>query len=252
MAVCAITVSKGPVYGALEDRYSGTAEERQDLLSKLRSGTPWDADVSTYQDQDPTGFASHLEQHWFGVIGEGADKSQPPRSTDNPTTGWWTDWFGNAGEIIRQALIRALELSMGLAPGSDDQPTRLWPVQFFWVQGVERLEATVSWRTFSAENLGLDTALSEQLAGKLGEVTLVLATPRSSSFDYPDLAEVESSADLNVSDPAGLLVIGHPAAERDGDVVVGANAPGDAPNDAADLDVLVIRPTTDAGGCGTD
>ncbi len=65
-----------------------------------------------------TALVEHAHDHWFGVTLNNPAGQQPfgigPDRT--LTTGWWKNWYGDAEQILRVSFIRAIEVSLGLAP----------------------------------------------------------------------------------------------------------------------------------------
>ena len=69
-------------------------------------------------------------------------------------TGYWRNWYGNAEGIVREAFIRAIEVSLG-APHKPDQvklediraeKRREWPIEVFWRCPAPWFESWVTWR----------------------------------------------------------------------------------------------------------
>jgi hypothetical protein len=83
-----------------------------------------------------------------------------------PSTGFWRQYYGDVEAIVRQTVISALEVSLGLPSGSTerDAVTRHLPLEIFWKCPQPWFEGWVTWR------------LHESTSDK-GQVTVVLATP---------------------------------------------------------------------------
>lgn len=134
----------------------------------------------------------HVDAHWLGrhpVTGAAPPAPPfpapaPPPPNLPPSTGWWAGWSGDAEGIARVAVIRAIEVSLGLPsiavnlmvpPGSGapalsrqdvlsnyqvgggtlwdvyvadaiDPSMRNWPIEFVWICPVPHFEAAVSWQ----------------------------------------------------------------------------------------------------------
>jgi hypothetical protein len=85
-----------------------------------------------------------------------------------PVTGFWVQYFGNVEEIVRQTLIRTIELSLGLEHGEDvpsGGPRRVLPVELFWKCPQRWFEGWVTWRWDETHGTG--------------QVTTIFATPGS-------------------------------------------------------------------------
>lgn len=92
----------------------------------------------------------------------------PWLSTFHPAaTGWWNDWAGDAQAIVREAFIRAIEVSLGLdhvPPMTNKteaevkqayEPSSLspsfayernWTLEFWWVCPLPSFQTAISWR----------------------------------------------------------------------------------------------------------
>ncbi len=91
-----------------------------------------------------------FDQSWFGYDQAGAPQNQ----NHGQWTGWWKSWHGNAEEICREALIRAIRLSLGMNRdvGPDgaaqlgqvvhDPPLN---ISFRWACGAPTFEAYIEW-----------------------------------------------------------------------------------------------------------
>lgn len=86
-----------------------------------------------------------------------------------PTTGFWFQYFGDVQSIMRETLIRAIEVSLGLSGVGDDgadldrKPDRHIPIEMFWKCPQRWFEGWVSWRADAKSGTG--------------QVTMMLATP---------------------------------------------------------------------------
>ncbi len=92
--------------------------------------TPAGANASVTDNKD------HLNQHWFG-------HNDPPGKV---RTGWWHGWKGRPEAVMRETLIRTLEVAMGLRHDEDPRNARRQlPVDFYWICGLPRFESYISW-----------------------------------------------------------------------------------------------------------
>lgn len=85
-----------------------------------------------------------------------------------PVTGFWVQYFGNVEEIVRQTLIRTIEVSLGLQHGEEvpaGGPRRVLPVELFWKCPQRWFEGWVTWRWDETHGTG--------------QVTTIFATPGS-------------------------------------------------------------------------
>lgn len=85
-----------------------------------------------------------------------------------PTTGFWYQYFGDVEGIVRETLIRSIEVSLGLdhdAEVPQDGPPRVLPVELFWKCPQRWFEGWITWRWDPARGIG--------------QVTSIFATPGS-------------------------------------------------------------------------
>jgi hypothetical protein len=161
-------LEKGPLLSVLEDFCNRGPEARLvKALKELRAGTPL-PDVGPFDSpnlywprfpwpyQNPGQLIAHFNDHWLGI---------PPTSTTH--TGHWQFYEGPVEDIMRETMIRALELVLGVDHDPADEapvPTRHWLIDFFWKCPQPWFEGWVSWRK-------LGQGWSE------GKVTVIFATP---------------------------------------------------------------------------
>lgn len=97
-----------------------------------------------------------------------------------PSTGFWYQYHGDVEGIVRETLIRAIEVSLGLdhdEKPDGDGPARALPIELFWKCPQRWLEGWVTWRWDEEHGTG--------------QVTVVLATPGSGKpvLENPDLGD---------------------------------------------------------------
>ena len=175
-------LEKGPYFSVTESMldFGGSAQQRLALLALMLA--PEDPNQlptldSTTLNQGPLNNPDprrdHMNTHWFGRShnpATGAWEEQAAFNPVNPTsTGYWRNWYGDAGGIVAQTFIRAVEVSLGLdhVPPDTDvshlHPRRCWPIEVFWRCPAPWLEGWVTWRRDDADS---------------GHVTRALAHPR--------------------------------------------------------------------------
>jgi hypothetical protein len=160
------TLTRGPlltlVENALNPHTAAETAERDTLLAELRQGTPLTTLVGTTSQplqsvaipQAP--MEVRLATDWFGA-GAGAPDGEP--------TGYWVNYQGDVEPVLREGLIRTIEVSMGLVHGAGPgSATRSWPVQVHWKCPNPYFEVWVSWRRHDAAADG-------------GQVDMLIATP---------------------------------------------------------------------------
>ena len=160
------TLTRGPLLTLIENvinpQNPAEAGARNGLLGELRGPTPL-VDVLRARMAPFAGVALpqapidvRLEKDW---IGDGANG--PP----GEPTGYWVGYRGDVEGVLREGLIRAIEVSQGLAHDADPSAgTRLWPIQVHWKCPNPYFEVWVSWRRKDDTPTG-------------GQVDMLVATP---------------------------------------------------------------------------
>lgn len=258
------TVDKGIYFSLLDSRYSGSVEERNDILTKMRAAAdPNNPQPNVFRDtgtlgqkfasgttiQEANSRLSHLYRHWFGYVdalsADDADESaavpdaialtdwvprpEGPGWSEKSTTGWWARWRGDAFNIFRITLIRAIEVSLGLDIDGDVpinafgelEPARHWPIDFHWICGAPKFEGWISWRDLGDQGAvhvlmvtpsigddpgpGLSAGISLSLTAGHGTV----APPPGPARDYEVVDQPGAPARPTLGQAHGLWVVGH-------------------------------------------
>lgn len=163
-------LTKGPWISILESA-ANDQNRRPQLLADLRNPNVRLVDIAVTNQQDAANFdafgplAQRLNSNWFGF--DAAGNPQAPFDAANPErTGYWVDYHGNTERILRTALLRSLEVAMGLDHGaSAGESDRTWPIEVFWTCPRGWFECWVTWRQH-------DPAQTDG-----GQVTLLICTP---------------------------------------------------------------------------
>jgi hypothetical protein len=233
-------LAKGELFPVVEDYVSSVAQ-RLTLLENLknRAVPSWKTGVLW-----PTAVA-HVWEHWLGkpTFDAASGQFRQP-TTGNPSTetatGFWQHWRGPAEAILRETLLRAIEVSIGVAhedsatpvkpdgtPVNAEQPfvtthdpakappgpySRWWPIEILWVCGAPNFQGWITWRETG-------TGPTD------GQVTVVFTTPppltqypmymtlkvplgvdpKSTGPDYKDAGVGDL---FDVSLPRGVWVVG--------------------------------------------
>ncbi|HXH22287.1 MAG TPA: hypothetical protein VNN10_09665 [Dehalococcoidia bacterium] len=214
-------LAKGSIAALLGLRYEDIGDAYR-TLENLRRGVHL-ADAGTFDDprlnRSPAEvrlLKRHFRQDWLG-------ENDPARK---PTTGWWHAWKGTPEPVLRDALMRTLALALGIAhePKNPDprsqrpvRDTRL-PVDAYWVCGLPKFEAYISWN--------------------VRQVTLVLLTPGFSSPDpeVQQFLEVEDWPDESGHPGMGALM-----QRREGILFVGQNVDNSSGSVARMLNGVVVN-----------
>src|SRR6478752_7089331 len=146
-------LEKGPVFSTFEANKYQTKDKYCEILEHLRNGVDI-CDLEPYTDpalnygpyntQELRRY--HMNVHWFGMLPTGNvvnGKAQYQHQVNgtfqwvqNPTTGWWRNYFGDVEGIMRETLIRAAEIALGLEHGAEIPPQgqrgqlRCWPMEY--------------------------------------------------------------------------------------------------------------------------
>jgi hypothetical protein len=209
------TLGKGPVFTLLENVLNPTTADettvRNEALLALRSGTPiidvpWVTSAPVAAVPLPTAgtLAQRLERDWFG----GATATAVGTGTGQ-ATGYWVGYTGDVESVLREGIIRAMEVSMGLTHGAaPNTATRAWPVQIEWKCPNPYFEIWVTWRRHEAQT-------------NKGQVTMIVATPPDKYNrlvtdplyppEIPDVSPVPTplEAPQTADDPQGMWLIAH-------------------------------------------
>ena len=198
-------MDSGPYLSVLEDRLNDPTR-RGPILTDLRSGEALSTIAgldSTNLDGDhklPDERVAILNRYWFGMdLVAGAWVKQP----NTFPTGFWQGYQGDPEEILRKALIRAIEVSLGIDHGTDPGgSTRDWPIEVTWVCQGPFFQCWVSWM---------------EAASGGGHVSLTITTPAANGLPVnPKITrtsvkpEYASPPATNAwTAPRGMWVLGH-------------------------------------------
>jgi len=178
------TLSKGRILSVLEDLLN-PHPDRPEEMERLRKGLAdlrnpdvlltsiglVDSTNIETPGVDARPLVERLNWYWFGreEDGSGGWSPQAPFGPDHRTTGYWTDYYGNVEAVLRETLIRTIEVSFGLEPGGElgIEPPRQWEVELFWKCPNPWCEGWVTWRR-------------SRLHRDQGQVTSIIATPTDS------------------------------------------------------------------------
>lgn len=199
-------ITKGPEFSVLDHHYSlkGGGAERIKILNYLElggrvsgEGTLATANLNGVPPLAATGplREAAFDQSWLGYDYANNPAGVPQDQNHGQWTGWWKSWHGDAEGICREALIRAIRLSLGVARDVGvggtattgdvgyDPPI---DISFRWSCGAPTFEAYVEW----------DTGPTDP------HVVVTFSTPPNGekiwlNFGATDLAETDHDYDLN-------------------------------------------------------
>ncbi len=168
-------VESGPYLSVLASKLAD-AGRRAALLTELRNGTAlsrlcgFDSTNLGADGLDEESRVEHLNRDWFGMApvagGQaGAWQKQP----NKVPTGFWVGYQGDTESILREAMMRALEVSFdlppkGAAPARAETAARRWPIDVYWICQGPWFQGWVLWRKGDSTPLG-------------GHVTVIISTP---------------------------------------------------------------------------
>ena len=179
------------------------------LEAKLCDTAPAVADRLRLPEREPITEARALRE-LAAEVAQTVEETEGARLNGWPVTGFWFQYFGDVDAIVRETLIRSIEVSLGLdhdqEPGPDGPPFQL-PIELFWKCPQRWFEGWVSWRWDARHGTG--------------QVTTMLATPGSGKpvLEHPQLGQ----------DPHGIprFLADEPV---DGPRTPAPGVRGDAPN----------------------
>ena len=173
MPALVVSYGKGPVWQAF-DRWFGRADlqlrlaRKVEVLTGLHAAerfTDFAHAPSTWSAAQVDALKEHINADWFGLVSDGTGRWSPADVADRPPTaegiGAWLGWRGDAESITRETVIRAIEVSLGVAhrdwnPAApvtaDDygisatEAPRNWPIEFSVVSPAPAFAAALSWR----------------------------------------------------------------------------------------------------------
>src|SRR6478672_10142047 len=151
-------------YFEIVDSLLSDPAERISILQQLRNnaplsdlagfdstnlGTPPDPTVNYAGSGDkrtPAQRVEHLNEDWFGM----SNATGQWQKTGTFPTGFWGDYQGDPEAIMRVAMIRAIEVSLGIPPGGDPPDLccleRRWPIDVYWLCQGPWFQCWVLWR----------------------------------------------------------------------------------------------------------
>ncbi len=200
-------VTKGPEFSVLDHRYSlkGGGADRIALLTHLENTNNKVSDEGTLATTHLDGLtdlglggtgadrSKNLDEKWFGYEDT---TPQDPKGQQTPT-GWWRHWRGDAEGIVRETLIRAIRLSLGMTrtEAIDIANVRYDPpisISFRWCCGAPTFEGYIEWNTGPIDP----------------SILVTFSTPANDSkiwlnFDAADQAVTNHKYDFEIDTPKG-------------------------------------------------
>jgi hypothetical protein len=176
----------------------------------------------------------HIERDWFESHGSGAPTAQ------------WRDWSGNAEGIVRETVIRAIEISLGVDhlpwTGARVDPLgeyglsyhtpafQNWPIEFWCASPVPMLQGSLSWSELNGEGRVVVTWLLPAAQGQE-----ILSDFREASNDF------RKNPNATSRDRFGSWIVGQ-------ELTVGQPRSGEPPLQVSTGELVVIEPKLAIGG----
>jgi hypothetical protein len=191
--------------------------------------------------------ADHIDRDWFGIR---PDQEGPPISR------YWSYWEGDAQGIVRETVVRAIEVALGIDHGGDatGSTPHQWHVSILTACTVRWFEGWVSWRRVGPEPAGghVVVLLLTPTHGKPAEPTLLRPTSTTTGQPGPPYAINPARADGD----QGLWAIGAVFERRDDPEPVSAQwvKPGSFPRPHlgptyfGEGGIVVVAPPESQGG----
>lgn len=210
-------LEKGPTLRLLEQHLAVGRAGLRTVLDQLRASAgsvDWVAHALPALWADPrfqaapqgsgAGVRDDIVRRWFGY-----ERTTPVGSASeswarlaSPTTGYWIAYDGDVGEIVRRALVWAVELALGLEPGAKGPGrNRPYPIEVFWKCPAPWFEAWVVQRP------------ADHGGSPRGVISIVFVTP---SHVGSNVAESPLAASASASPPGSA----HPVPSWQGDYEV--------------------------------
>jgi hypothetical protein len=200
-------IAKGRIWNIIED-YLSYVEHRIAFLNFLEIPDPTTGILSplaqaeflrsqnilapTAQTADRVEFLNHVEDDWF---------VNPANRTER--SGWWEGWDGPAQSIVRETLVRAIRISLGLgrndAIPSANSITNPLMIELIWACGGEGhpLQGYITWRRSEPGQTGLAGALQVVMTETDEILRDVLDRVRDFIRDVPILKTIiDTSAEI--------------------------------------------------------
>jgi hypothetical protein len=237
-------LDKGPYFSVVEDLLS-TQRERFSRLHALKAGDASGvnpvgsmlAELCGFDSQNLAGDGhdedwrkDHLNHDWFGMTGSSAGGNWA-KNASAPTTGWWAGYRGDPEAILREGMIRAIEVGCGLDHRPNENPLltsspRFWPIDVTWICQGPYFQCWIMWQKFGdGTNAGKVTVLITTPAGDGFPLTSKITRNKppttadaswpGSYAEYADSRNAPPNHPNTLLDPAGqnrqrgMWVIGH-------------------------------------------
>ncbi len=197
------SLSKGTILAVLEAIANPVTPAEHDrqraALASLRAGADLttiglvgSANIVTPTGSDP--LRERLERNWFGKTSDGAGGwiAQAPFGPANPRTGYWKRYWGDVEGVLRETMIRATEVSLGIDHDADPSTaTHHWPVEILWKCPNPWFEGWVTWRRHGPNPSD-------------GQVTVIVASPGEDANKLVNVASLPPGATVPLPEPSVL------------------------------------------------
>jgi hypothetical protein len=174
-------LEQGPYLAMLEDlinknpvRCLNSLRDAGQPVTDILRNPSIDIPGRNHPHQTTAALADHIDKDWFGI---------KPGSQSDPTSRYWPYWEGDAQGIVRETIVRAIEIALGLDhdDAAPEELPRQWHVSLLTACGIRWFEGWVSWRRVGDG------------AGD-GHVTVFLLTPSHGKPAEPSLLRPSDSS----------------------------------------------------------
>jgi hypothetical protein len=177
----------GPYLGMLEDlvnrdpvRCLLSLRDPQQPVTAILRDSPVKIDGGLHETTAQ--LADHIDHDWFGI--------RPDSDGSRGTSRYWSYWRGDAQSIVRETMVRAIEVALGLdhREAAPDVRRRQWHISVLTACGIRWFEGWVSWRRVGPDPEG-------------GHVLVLLLTPTHGKPAEPTLLRPTHSSPANPPGP---------------------------------------------------
>jgi hypothetical protein len=246
-------LERGPYLAMLEDLINRDPWRCLDILRDLDKPVTallreWPVPINGGPYHNTAALADHIDTDWLGI--------KPGDGDGNSTSHYWYYWRGDAQGIVRETLIRAIEVALGLDHGETarDASQRRWSVSLLTACAIRWFEGWVSWRQVGSapENGQVVVIILTPTHGRPAETTLLRPTATTPRHPGPPYAVNPARAEGT----QGLWAVGTILERRDDPEPTSGQwlAPGQFPRPhlgptyVGEGDVIVVAPPEDQGG----
>jgi hypothetical protein len=170
----------------------------------------------------------HQHEDWYGRKWDGTKWAHqaPFDPRNNPQTGYWHNWYGDAEKIVGETFKRAIEVSLGVAHDNTmldferlmRTKTRTWTIDILSRCPAPWFEGWVTWRgqpaTGTPAHPSTNGHVTVHLLTPSHEHATLLTSPLRPGNQTPEYRDEINSPPLPSYGERGMWVIAHEIQER--------------------------------------